>query len=82
MHPLSQIGGMKKSVVRWRTKMRHHEVQEKGREEVLRDSHLRMGQITSETQIPQGFELHEQSLEETEVGEATTVTLIDTIHPC
>ena len=38
-----------KSVVRWRTKMRHHMVQEKGRSEILLDYHLRVGQITQDT---------------------------------
>ena len=38
-----------KSVVRWRTAMRHHVVQEKGRSDILLDYHLRVGQIT---QIP------------------------------
>src|ERR1700735_4701830 len=41
-----------KAVVRWRTKMKHHEVQELGRGEVLSDYHLRVGQITSDTRIP------------------------------
>src|ERR1700739_839634 len=31
-----------KSVVRWRTKMRHHLVQEKGRSEILLGYHLRV----------------------------------------
>jgi len=66
-----------KSVVRWRTKMRHHEVQEKGRREILLDYHLRVGQITKDTRIPEGYELHEQRLDETEVGEGTTVILIN-----
>jgi heme-degrading monooxygenase HmoA len=70
-----------KSVVRWRTKMRHHEVQEMGRQEVLRDYHLRVGQITKDTHIPEGYELHEQRLDETEAGEGTTVTLIDAKRP-
>jgi heme-degrading monooxygenase HmoA len=70
-----------KSVVRWRTKMRHHEVQELGRREVLQDYHLRVGQITKDTRIPEGYELREQRLDETEVGEGTTVTLIDTKRP-
>jgi heme-degrading monooxygenase HmoA len=70
-----------KSVVRWRTKMRHHEVQELGRAEVLQDYHLRVGQITRDTRVPEGYELHEQRLEETEVGEGTTVTLIDAKRP-
>src|ERR1700733_15333035 len=30
-----------KSMVRWRTKMRHHEVQEKGRDEIVSGYHLR-----------------------------------------
>ena len=70
-----------KSVVRWRTTMRHHEVQEMGRGEVLEDYHLRVGQITRDTRIPEGYELHEQRLDETEVGEGTTVTLIDAKRP-
>jgi heme-degrading monooxygenase HmoA len=70
-----------KSVVRWRTKMRHHEVQERGRGEVLSDYHLRVGQITRDTRIPKGYKLQEQRLDETEIGEATTVTLIDAKRP-
>ena len=33
-----------KAVVRWRTTVRHHEVQEKGRNDVFLDYHLRVGQ--------------------------------------
>jgi heme-degrading monooxygenase HmoA len=66
-----------KSVVRWRTKMRHHMVQEKGRTEILADYHLRVGQITQDTRIPEGHVLAEQRFDETEVGEGTAVTLID-----
>jgi heme-degrading monooxygenase HmoA len=70
-----------KSVVRWRTKMRHHAVQEKGRSEILLDYHLRVGQITQDTCIPQGYVLAEQRLDETEVGDGTTITLIDAKRP-
>jgi heme-degrading monooxygenase HmoA len=70
-----------KSVVRWRTRMRHHEVQQKGRDEVLLDYHLRVGQLTRDTRVPVGYALHEQRLDETETGEATTVTLIDAQAP-
>ncbi len=66
-----------KSVVRWRTRMHHHEVQEKGRNEIFLDYHLRVGQLTQDTRIPEGYELHEQRLDETEAGEGTTITLID-----
>jgi heme-degrading monooxygenase HmoA len=70
-----------KSVVRWRTTMRHHMVQEKGRTEILLDYHLRVGQITSDTRIPKGQVLMEQRLDETEVGEGTTLTLLDARRP-
>jgi heme-degrading monooxygenase HmoA len=70
-----------KSVVRWRTKMRHHMVQEKGRTEILLDYHLRVGEITQDTEIPKGEMLTEQRLDETEVGEGTTVTLIAAKRP-
>jgi heme-degrading monooxygenase HmoA len=70
-----------KAVVRWRTKMRHHMVQEKGRTEILSDYHLRVGQITADTRVPKGYSLQEQRLDETEVGEGTTLTLIDARSP-
>jgi heme-degrading monooxygenase HmoA len=70
-----------KSVVRWRTRMRHHMVQEKGRSEILLDYHLRVGQITRDTHVPEGQVLAEQRLDETEVGEGTTISLVDAKWP-
>src|ERR1700721_696957 len=70
-----------KSVVRWRTTMRHHMVQEKGGAEILLDYHLRVGQITADTRIPKDQTLMEQRLDETEVGEGTTLTLLDAKRP-
>ena len=70
-----------KSVVRWRTQMHHHEVQEKGRSEILTDYHLRVGQVTADTRIPRGYRIEEQRLDETEVGEGTTLTLLDAKGP-
>ena len=70
-----------KAVVRWRTRVRHHEAQEKGRMEIFSDYHLRVGQVTKDTKIPVGYELHEQRLDETEVGEASTVALINGQRP-
>src|SRR6201993_2913793 len=64
-----------KAVVRWRTRARHHEVQQKGRSEVLLDYHLRVGQLTADTHVPAGQVLAEQRLDETEVGEGAAVTL-------
>jgi len=70
-----------KAVVRWRTKIKHHEVQELGRGEVLLDYHLRVGQITQDTRLPEGMELREERLDETEIGVGTAVVLIDARRP-
>ena len=66
-----------KSLVRWRTTARHHEVQERGRSTVLLDYHLRVGQVTQDTEIPLGHDLREQRLDETEVGNGKTVMLLN-----
>jgi heme-degrading monooxygenase HmoA len=70
-----------KSVVRWRTVMGHHMVQEKGRSEILMDYHLRVGEVTHDTRVPAGHSIMEQRLDETETGEATTVMFIDVKRP-
>ena len=70
-----------KALVRWRTQAMHHRVQEKGRSEVFLDYHLRVGQVTGDTQLPEGHALQEQRLDETQAGEATTVVLIDAEWP-
>jgi heme-degrading monooxygenase HmoA len=66
-----------KALVRWRVTASHHEVQAKGRSDVLRDYHLRVGQLTRDTRLPAGCALREQRLDETAAGEATTITLLD-----
>jgi heme-degrading monooxygenase HmoA len=71
----------KKSLVRWRFRRRHHEIQQKGRDEILADCYVRVGQITADNQVPTGYALKEQRLDETEVGEGTTVTLINATRP-
>jgi heme-degrading monooxygenase HmoA len=70
-----------KALVRWRTSVRHHEVQQKGRDAILADYHLRVGQITQDNQVPEGQVLTEQRLDETQVGEGTTITLISATRP-
>jgi heme-degrading monooxygenase HmoA len=70
-----------KSVVRWRTAQRHHLVQEKGRTEILLDYHLRVGQVTHDTEVPPGHKIEEQRLDETQTGRGTTITLIDAKWP-
>jgi heme-degrading monooxygenase HmoA len=70
-----------KSVVRWRTRMLHHEAQEKGRSEIFSDYHLRVGQVTQDTQLPAGHVLQEQRQDETEIGEGKIITLVDARQP-
>ena len=70
-----------KSVVRWRTSARHHEVQERGRNQILLDYHLRVGQLTGDTHIPDGQKLVEQRLDETERGQGTTIALLNGKRP-
>jgi heme-degrading monooxygenase HmoA len=70
-----------KAVVRWRTKVQHHEVQAKGRSEILTDYHLRVGQLTEDTKLPEGYSLEEQRLDETQIGEGTALTLVAATRP-
>ncbi|BBK30147.1 heme-degrading monooxygenase HmoA [Stella humosa] len=70
-----------KALVRWRTQAMHHGVQEDGRRQILRDYHLRVGQLTQDTRLPAGQALPEQRLDETETGDATTIVLVDASRP-
>jgi heme-degrading monooxygenase HmoA len=54
-----------KAVVRWRSSAHHHEVQRKGRTEVFRDYHLRVGEITANNRLPAGESLQQQRFDET-----------------
>jgi heme-degrading monooxygenase HmoA len=66
-----------KALVRWRTQAVHHGVQEKGRQQVFLDYHLRVGQLTRDTKLPAGQRLTEQRLDVTEAGAGTAVVLLD-----
>src|SRR5690242_3513475 len=66
-----------KAVIRWRTLAVHHQVQEKGRFEVFRDYHLRVGEFTADSRPPPGQVLRQQRLDETEVGAAKYVTITE-----
>ena len=59
-----------KSVVRWRTTAKHHETQQRGRDDVFADYHLRVGEIVADTAPPAGLSVVEQRLDETEIGAA------------
>ncbi len=66
-----------KSVVRWRTVGEHHLMQEQGRTKVLQDYHLRVGDVTADTDAPEGAPVHEQRFDETEIGTAKMATLTE-----
>jgi heme-degrading monooxygenase HmoA len=66
-----------KSMVRWRTQRDHYFVQSKGRFEIFADYHLRIGEITSDTDPPKGLNVVEQRFDETEVGAAKLVTFTE-----
>ena len=66
-----------KAVIRWRTLPVHHEAQGKGRREIFRDYHLRVGEIMADTGLRAGENLPQHRLDATEVGEATAVTITE-----
>jgi heme-degrading monooxygenase HmoA len=66
-----------KALIRWRTLAIHHEVQEKGRFDVFETYHLRVGEITADTNVPEGQVLREQRLDETESGAARVATITE-----
>ena len=59
-----------KSVVRWRTEGEHHMAQAKGRFELFQDYHLRVGDVTADTDPPTEAPVLERRFDETEVGTA------------
>jgi heme-degrading monooxygenase HmoA len=66
-----------KAVVRWRTMAKHHETQQRGRDEVFEDYRLRVGEIVSDSAPPAATSITEQRLDETEVGAAKFLTLTE-----
>jgi heme-degrading monooxygenase HmoA len=66
-----------KSLLRWRTTEEHHMTQEKGRNEILRDYHLRVGDVFSDSNPPDEAPVREQRFDETEVAVAKTATLTE-----
>jgi heme-degrading monooxygenase HmoA len=68
-----------KSVIRWRTEGEHHVVQVKGRFEIFEDYHLRVGEVTFDSDPPKNAPLLERRLDETEIGAAKFVTLAEIV---
>ncbi|WP_407177061.1 antibiotic biosynthesis monooxygenase family protein [Bradyrhizobium sp. STM 3562] len=66
-----------KSVVRWRTQGEHHMVQEKGRFEIFDDYHLRVGEVTFDSNPPPQSGTQELRFDQTEIGLAKVATLTE-----
>jgi heme-degrading monooxygenase HmoA len=62
-----------KSLVRWRTLAEHHQVQQQGRDEILADYHLRVGDVQADSDGP----VQQQRYDPTEIGAGTIVTLTE-----
>jgi heme-degrading monooxygenase HmoA len=69
-----------KSLVRWRTQANHHAAQAAGHRDIFADYHLRVGEVTADTHIPEGHALRAQRLDTTETGGAL-VTIIQAGEP-
>lgn len=70
-----------KALVRWRTQAVHHGAQQQGRERIMQDYHLRVGEVARDTRPPQNLPIVEQRRDETVAGDSTTVILIDARRP-
>lgn len=66
-----------KSVVRWRTEAEHHATQAKGRFDIFRDYHLRVGDVTVDTDPPKEAPILERRFDETEIGDAKLATFTE-----
>jgi heme-degrading monooxygenase HmoA len=62
-----------KSVVRWRSHAMHHGVQAKGRSEVFRDYHLRVGEVMRDN----GATQPQSRFDETETGVARAASIVE-----
>ena len=62
-----------KSLVRWRTLAEHHRAQQRGRDEIFADYHLRVGDVCADSDRA----VDQQRYDATEVGAGTTVTLTE-----
>jgi heme-degrading monooxygenase HmoA len=70
-----------KSMVRWRTTGVHHIAQKQGRAEILEDYHLRIGDVTADSDATSKAPVHEQRFDETEIGaKFATVTELTPEH--
>jgi heme-degrading monooxygenase HmoA len=70
-----------KAVVRWRIQSEHHSTQEKGRNGVFSDYHLRVCEVTFDSHPPAGLQVVEQRLDATAIGEAKALGITEVPPP-
>ena len=61
--------------MRWRTQGEHHGVQEKGRFEIFDEYHLRVGEVTADTDPPRGLSIVQERFDETANPQAKAVSI-------
>jgi heme-degrading monooxygenase HmoA len=66
-----------KSVIRWRHESEHHKVQEKGRYQIFEDYHLRVGDVTFDSDPSEDAPVHELRFDETEIGAGKYATFTE-----
>ncbi len=69
------------ALARWRTHGLHHEVQIKGRTEVFRDYHLRVGRVLADTHTPPGQTLRPERSGETPDDGEKLLSIIEMRRP-
>src|ERR1700689_4129107 len=57
-----------KAVVRWRSQGEHHRIQERGRNGIFSDYHLRVCEVTADSHPPKNLQVIEQRLDVSEIG--------------
>lgn len=70
-----------KALVRWRTVEKHHEAQMEGRQGVLDDYHIRVGEVTRVAGTYADRQVGWMQQDETQVGQAEALTIIDGVVP-
>ena len=70
-----------KAVVRWRSHGEHHGAQEKGRFEIFQDYHLRVGEVTDDSDPPRGIAVAQQRFDETGKANAKAASITELSPP-
>lgn len=65
-----------KALVRWRTTEKHYHMQDKGRQQVLKDYHLRVGQVLQDSTRGK-VEPTEERIDVTEVGKGKVIVMVE-----